>query len=161
MSIKFVKAAAIALAGTLTFAATQVLHTGFNTLAVGVWNNAPVAGFSSDLVLVPQLSLRKSPQMTYRANAADPGIGLDWTTAEHDDSAWASGHYGVGYEAGVGAESDLEQEPEHQGVDGEHEHRLQQQPVPLPGEYPPGELPRSALPAGQAGVCGADRAGVF
>ena len=41
--------------------------------------------------------------MSYHANPADPGIGLTWTGAGFDDSAWPGGSYGVGYETGTGA----------------------------------------------------------
>ncbi len=36
--------------------------------------------------------------MKYLANLADPGIGLDWTQEVYDDSGWADGTYGAGYD---------------------------------------------------------------
>jgi hypothetical protein len=42
----------------ITAAALPVLHTGTNILAVGVWNKGPT---SSDLVLVPLLSVNETP----------------------------------------------------------------------------------------------------
>jgi hypothetical protein len=57
----------------------SLLHNGTNLLAVGVWNSA--AATSTDLVVVPKLS-----------------VGLDWTARIYDDSAWATGTYGVGYD---------------------------------------------------------------
>ena len=56
------------------------LHGGVNVLAIGVWNNN--APSSSDLVLVPWLS-----------------VAANWTAPGFDDSGWAAGVYGVGYES--------------------------------------------------------------
>ena len=42
--------------------------------------------------------------LRWRDNAANPGLGLDWTLSGFADGSWASGSWGVGYEAGVGAE---------------------------------------------------------
>ncbi len=36
--------------------------------------------------------------MTYLANAADPGVGLDWVAPEFVPLGWADGSYGVGYD---------------------------------------------------------------
>jgi hypothetical protein len=36
--------------------------------------------------------------MRYLANAADPGTGQAWKDSAFDDSGWATGFYGVGYE---------------------------------------------------------------
>ena len=36
--------------------------------------------------------------MRYQANRSDPGPGLDWTAEGYDESLWAAGTYGVGYE---------------------------------------------------------------
>ena len=43
--------------------------------------------------------------MRWLANASDPGLGLAWTQPGFDDSAWAAGTYGVGYETQTGAEA--------------------------------------------------------
>ncbi len=41
--------------------------------------------------------------IAYLANQTDPGIGLEWTAMDFDDSSWAVGFYGIGYETGSGA----------------------------------------------------------
>jgi hypothetical protein len=74
------------------------LQNGTNVLAIGVWNHVPFLPPSDDLVLVPRLSMNRQTEMAYLANNSDPGIGLDWTTELFDDSDWATGNYGVGYE---------------------------------------------------------------
>jgi len=81
----------------ITAVALAALHPGSNVLAIGVWNRSPA---SSDLVLVPRLSINRDPdqQMRYLPNPGDPGIGLDWTDPAFDDAAWEIGAYGVGYE---------------------------------------------------------------
>jgi len=87
-------------------AALGVLKAGTNVLAIGVWNTSPG---SSDLVLVPRLSINRNAPTTMRyiANSSDPGVGLTWVAASYNDSAWDGGSYGVGYETtGTGA-SDL------------------------------------------------------
>jgi len=83
--------------------ALPLLHNGSNVLAIGVWNNG--APSSSDLVLVPQLVANRqaTSSMVYRANSADPGIGLTWVAEAYNDSAWTAGSYGVGYELTSGA----------------------------------------------------------
>ncbi|MDH3628016.1 MAG: thrombospondin type 3 repeat-containing protein [Acidobacteriota bacterium] len=43
--------------------------------------------------------------MTYLANSADPVVGMFWSSPAFDDSGWQVGTYGVGYEAGSGAEN--------------------------------------------------------
>ena len=44
--------------------------------------------------------------MRYRANRSNPQIGIAWTAPGFNDSGWASGHYGAGYElAPPGAEA--------------------------------------------------------
>jgi Concanavalin A-like lectin/glucanases superfamily/Putative metal-binding motif len=63
----------------ISLVGVPALHSGSNVLAIGVWNSA--APTSSDLVLVPRL-----------------GIGFEWTTEGFDDTGWATGQYGVGYE---------------------------------------------------------------
>ena len=49
-----------------------ILQPALNTLAIGVWNSSRG---SSDLVLVPRLSINRavSPTMRFQANNADPG----------------------------------------------------------------------------------------
>ncbi len=39
--------------------------------------------------------------MTYLANQTDPGVGELWTSTGYDDSAWSTGTYGAGYNAGA------------------------------------------------------------
>lgn len=46
--------------------------------------------------------------MRYKANAANPGIGLAWTAEGYDDALWANGSYGVGYETSTGAQNLLQ-----------------------------------------------------
>ncbi|HZE90027.1 MAG TPA: metallophosphoesterase, partial [Verrucomicrobiae bacterium] len=41
----------------------------------------------------------------YLANALDPGVGLAWIAPTFDDSSWGIGDFGVGYEAGTGAQN--------------------------------------------------------
>jgi len=41
--------------------------------------------------------------MSWRANGADPGLGMTWTAEAFVPSGWNSGSYGVGYETGTGA----------------------------------------------------------
>lgn len=41
--------------------------------------------------------------MRYVANTANPGLGLTWTADGFDDTGWAIGAYGVGYETATGA----------------------------------------------------------
>ena len=88
--------------------ALSVLRTGNNLLAIGVWNNGAPA--STDLVLVPQLVANRqaTSSMIYRANTADPGIGLAWVAESYNDLAWTPGSYGVGYELATGAEALLQ-----------------------------------------------------
>jgi hypothetical protein len=84
-----------------------LLQAGVNTIAIGVWNNVPASPPSTDLVLVPRLSLNRSgPRpVRYLPNASDPGVGLSWTASGFDDSSWQVGEYGIGYETGSGAEA--------------------------------------------------------
>ncbi|HXV76233.1 MAG TPA: thrombospondin type 3 repeat-containing protein [Candidatus Polarisedimenticolaceae bacterium] len=85
----------------VTAAAEAVLHDGVNVLAIGVWNREPSNPPSSDLVLVPKLSINRftSTPVSFLANTSDPGIGQSWTQFAYDDSSWLSGPYGIGYEA--------------------------------------------------------------
>jgi len=79
------------------------LVDGDNVLAVGIWN---AGSGSTDLVLVPRLSINrpKSATMKYQANSSAPSGGLIWTQLGFDDSAWISASYGVGFEAGTAAD---------------------------------------------------------
>ena len=81
----------------MTALALPEMHTGENVLAIGVWNRNALS--SSDLVLVPQLTINRIPEetMTYIANSSDPLVG-NWTTKLFDDTGWQNGAYGVGYE---------------------------------------------------------------
>jgi hypothetical protein len=89
----------------ISFTGIPALRDGLNVLAVGVWNVAPG---SSDLVLVPRLSINrpKTSTMRYLANNADPGLGAAWTETGFDEVAngWSPGNYGVGFEAVAGAD---------------------------------------------------------
>lgn len=87
----------------VTFLGKPLLVQGTNYLAVGVWNST--AASSTDLVIVPRLSINRATRtsITYRANATDPGIALDWIERIYDDASWSRGNYGVGYETGTGA----------------------------------------------------------
>ncbi len=87
-------------------AALGALKAGTNVLAIGVWNTS--AG-SSDLVLVPRLSINRNAPATMRyiANASDPGVGLAWTATGYNDGSWSEGNYGVGYETTSGGARDL------------------------------------------------------
>ncbi|NIV45691.1 MAG: hypothetical protein GWN46_02075, partial [Gammaproteobacteria bacterium] len=65
------------------------LVDGENVIAIGVYNNVALDGTaSSDLVLVPRLSMNRTPTMRYLANTTDPGLGLSWTTEAFNDSSW-------------------------------------------------------------------------
>ena len=57
----------------------------------------------SDLVLWPQLSVNRDPEtpVKLRANEFGPPVGLEWTGPAFDDTSWADGSYGVGYEDSV------------------------------------------------------------
>jgi hypothetical protein len=91
----------------ITTAASTAMKTGENVLAVGVWNRG--APNSSDLVIVPRLSVnRESPvTMRYLPNFAEPGVGTSWVSTGFNDSLWSPGAYAVGYEVTSGGASDL------------------------------------------------------
>ncbi len=77
---------------------------GTNLLAIGVWNQSAL---SSDLVLVPRLSINRpvTSTMRYQANTVNPNdINGNWRLTSFDDAAWAQGNYGVGFESGTGAD---------------------------------------------------------
>ncbi len=82
----------------------SAIHNGTNVFAIAVYNRIPITPPSSDLVLVPKLTINREPPMSYLANSADPGLGLTWIAPGFDDSAWSRGDYGIGYENGSGAE---------------------------------------------------------
>lgn len=86
----------------ITTAAKSVLQIGTNVLAVGVWNNQPFIPPSEDLVLVPRLSINRTPQMAYLDNSVDPMIGMSWTAEVYDDSSWEGGTFGVGFDIATG-----------------------------------------------------------
>ncbi len=71
----------------------------------------PAATLALCLLLAPQAAAQKTvlvefgSSMTYLANQSDPGIGMNWTDPEFDDSLWDSGQYGVGFEDDTGAEN--------------------------------------------------------
>ena len=92
----------------ISAAAIPALVNGDNILAIAVYNELPVPQPSSDLVLVPRLSINRGPTMRYKANAADPGIGLTWVAESFNDASWTPGWYGTGYETAVGAENLLQ-----------------------------------------------------
>lgn len=89
----------------ISAAGIAALHNGVNVLAVGAWNSD--AATSSDMILVPKLSMNRVSlsNMKYLANNADPGLGITWAGTGFDDSSWALGTYGVGYELAAGAEN--------------------------------------------------------
>ena len=60
-------------------------------------------GALNDTQLVAQGS-----SMRYLGNTADPGLGLGWTAPGFSDTAWTLGVFGVGYEAGTGAQNLLQ-----------------------------------------------------
>jgi hypothetical protein len=87
-------------------AAIPLLQNGTNVLAVGLWNRQPTVPPSTEMVLVPKLSINRfsGTPVSYLANQSDPGIGQSWVDPAFDDSSWPVGLYGVGYETGsVGA----------------------------------------------------------
>ena len=81
------------------------LVNGTNLLTIGIWNHIPFIPPSDDLVLVPRLSINRTPTMRYLANSSDPLLGLTWIQEIFDDSSWIPGTYGVGYEADTGAQN--------------------------------------------------------
>ena len=62
-------------------------------------------GFTLPAASQEQVVVDFGSSTAYLANSSDPGIGLDWTTAEFDHSGWPGGTYGLGYETASGAES--------------------------------------------------------
>ena len=84
--------------------AISALQNGTNVLAIGVYNRVPLSPPSSDLVIVPKLSINREPPVTYISNNSDPGIGMSWVAPGFDDSTWQRGDYGIGFENGTGAD---------------------------------------------------------
>ncbi|HKQ62042.1 MAG TPA: metallophosphoesterase, partial [Candidatus Polarisedimenticolaceae bacterium] len=54
-----------------------------------------------------QVVVQFGSTLKYRANASNPFIGMTWTTEIFDDSTWASGSYGIGYETGANGAQNL------------------------------------------------------
>jgi hypothetical protein len=94
----------------ISVAGIGALRDGDNVLAIAVYNNIPTNPPSSDLVLVPRLSMNRTPTLRYRENSELPGFGLDWIQEGFNDSTWEEGYYGIGYEAGTGAEDLIQTE---------------------------------------------------
>jgi hypothetical protein len=88
----------------ISSAGVSALQNGTNVLAVGVYNRVPLSPPSSDLVIVPKLSINREPPVTYLANNSDPAIGMSWVAPGFDDSTWQRGDYGIGFEIGTGAD---------------------------------------------------------
>jgi len=89
----------------VTAQAKSAMHVGTNVLAIAVYNRIPATPPSSDLVLVPKLAINREAPTSYLPNQIDPTLGMTWTAVGFDDSGWARGDYGIGYENGTGAES--------------------------------------------------------
>ena len=67
-------------------AAIPALVEGDNLLAIGIWNSSPL---STDLVLVPQLTLNKALSLTrgpYLQTLSDDAVTIRWRTAGAEDS---------------------------------------------------------------------------
>ncbi|MCP3979461.1 MAG: hypothetical protein GY716_09040 [bacterium] len=58
-----------------------------------------VAGLCGSLLAAETVFVETGSSTLYRVNGNDPGIGLSWTTAAFDDASWATGQFGIGYEA--------------------------------------------------------------
>ena len=82
----------------ISAAGIPALHNGTNVMAVGVWNQIPASPPSSDLVLVPRLSMNRTSTIRYLANNSNPGVDGTWMSESFNDSAWPRGNYGIGYE---------------------------------------------------------------
>jgi len=89
-------------------AAIPLLADGVNFLTIAVYNNIPAVAVSSDLVLVPRLSMNRESTMRYKANYSDPGVDPDWMQPDFVDTSWDEGFFGVGYETATGAEEMLQ-----------------------------------------------------
>ena len=53
--------------------------------------------FVTHTIVAEETLVQFGSPMAYLANGVDPGIGLEWTLADFDDSGWPSGTYGVGW----------------------------------------------------------------
>lgn len=80
-----------------------VLQNGTNVLSVAVYNRHGVTP-SSDLVLVPRLSMNRVTTIRHLANYDDPLIGATWVGESFDDASWSQGFYGVGYDTAGSAD---------------------------------------------------------
>jgi hypothetical protein len=59
---------------------------------------AGVLMFPEPAEAAPVTLVQIGSSMTYRANSANPGIGMSYIAESFDDSSWTSGTYGIGYE---------------------------------------------------------------
>jgi hypothetical protein len=59
---------------------------------------APGTDPDHDGICDETLELATAAEMRYSANLTDPGTGAAWVGAAFDDSAWLTGHFGVGYD---------------------------------------------------------------
>ena len=50
-----------------------------------------------------EVLVEQGSPMRFLANAADPGLALDWVARDFDDGSWSQDVYGVGYDTGTAA----------------------------------------------------------
>ena len=81
------------------------LRNGANVLSIAVYNRHGTVTPSSDLVLVPRLSINRVTTIHHLANYSDPLVGLTWVDEGFDDAGWSPGFYGVGYDTAGSASS--------------------------------------------------------
>ena len=75
---------------------------GLTIVALIIW----LAGLAGAKEVSAAVLVQFGADMKYLTNTSDPGIGLSWTDSAYDDSGWAEGAYGVGYQNGSsGAEN--------------------------------------------------------
>jgi len=79
------------------------LQDGTNVLSIAVYNRHDATP-SSDLVLVPRLSMNRMTTIRHLANYSDPLLGQTWVQEGFVDAGWSAGFYGVGFETAGGAE---------------------------------------------------------
>jgi len=92
-----------------SFAGLPLLEEGLNVVAIGVWSHQPFTPPSDDLVLVPRLSINRTPTLVFRANSdVDHETGTAWIDSLFDDSSWEAGTYGVGYDTNLFEENALD-----------------------------------------------------
>src|SRR5262245_41692462 len=60
----------------------------------------------ADAEPIARHAVEAGSSITYLANLVDPGVGMTWTEPGFDDSRWAVGVYGIGYD-GNGTAADL------------------------------------------------------